>query len=145
MSHPRISPEECYAKITREGYVQLDVRTEEEMAAGHPEGAYNVPYMRSGAEGMVPNEDFLRVVSACFARDAKLVVACRSGNRSQKACAALLEAGFTHVVEQRAGWAGVKDAFGSLSERGWEAAGLPCATEALPGRDYAALRKRAGL
>jgi rhodanese-related sulfurtransferase len=128
MSHPRISPSESYAKITREGYVQLDVRTEDEMAAGHPEGAYNVPLMLSGPEGMVPNDDFVRVVSACFPRDSKLVVACRSGNRSQKACAMLLEAGYAHVVE-----------------RGWEAAGLPCATEAMPGRDYAALRKRAGL
>jgi len=63
--------------------------------------------------------------------------------RSQLAARALLAAGFTDVVEQRAGHDGVKDAFGRLLEKGWAASGLPCASEPLPGRDYAALRSKA--
>ncbi len=121
---PRISPAEAAEHLAR-GYTYLDVRTEEEFAEGRPAGAVNIAFavMRDGS--MVPNPDFIAQVSAAFAKDAKLVVGCRSGGRSLRAARALLEAGFTDVIDQRAGWDGARDAFGQLSEPGWSRAGLP--------------------
>ena len=125
--------------MLEQGYVYLDVRTIEEFAQGHPEGAYNVPLTLRGAHGLQPNPEFLAVVGAAFAKDQKLIVGCRSGNRSATAATMLAGAGFAHVIDQRAGFGGRRDPFGRTLEPGWQAAGLPCATEPVAGRDYAAL------
>ena len=124
------------------GYVYLDVRTVPEFDAGHPAGAYNVPLQLAGEQGMVDNPDFLAVVQASFARDQPLVLGCRSGNRSRSAALLLLQAGYRDVVDQRAGYSGARDAFGQLQERGWQDEQLPCAQEALPGRDYESLSSK---
>lgn len=139
MTHPRITPEEADRLAREEGYVHLDVRSVEEFRLGHPAGAYNVPLQHQGPEGLVDNPDFLRVVQACLPSEAGLVVACRSGNRSRRAAAMLVAAGYTRVVEQRAGFAGARDPFGRASESGWQRTGLPVASDAQPGRDYASL------
>lgn len=135
---PRVSPGEAARLIEDEGYVYLDVRTPEEFVLGHPRGAYNVPSHAQGPHGLGENPDFVRVVRAAFSLDAKLVVGCQTGSRSQDASALLAEAGYA-VVEQRAGFGGVRDPFGRVTERGWRALGLPSADEPLPGHDYAAL------
>ena len=88
---------------------------------------------------MQPNAAFLRVMTAVFSRDAKLVLGCRSGNRSLRAAHLLIQAGYREVVDQRAGTAGARDPFGQLEEPGWEAAGLEVGTEAHPERSYDAL------
>ena len=137
----RVSPEEALRKVTREGYVFVDVRTEAEFAEGHPEGAFNVPFMLAGAERMTPNPDFLRVMRAKFAPGDKLVLGCRSGQRSLRAAQALAEAGYAHVVDQRAGWGGVRSPFGEVAEKGWAALGLPAEQGAPAGRAYADLAK----
>jgi rhodanese-related sulfurtransferase len=142
MTHPRISAAEAHGLIANEGYVYLDVRTEAEFAQGHPAGAYNVPIKLAAPQGMQDNPRFLEVVHGAFDKQQKLVVGCKAGPRSQAAAAALIAAGFTAVVEQRAGWSGQRDAFGRAVEPGWEAAGLPKATESEPGRDYAALSRK---
>jgi rhodanese-related sulfurtransferase len=144
VSHPRISPTEADALAREQGYVHLDVRSVPEFVQGHPRGAYNVPLLEPGPHGMVENANFLRVVQASFAPDTGLVVACRSGNRSQRAAELLIAAGYTRVVEQRAGFAGAKDPFGGAAEPGWQPAGLAVAVDAEPGHDYASLRARAG-
>lgn len=46
-------------------------------------------------------------------KDVKMVVGCASGNRSKNACAWLVEAGYTNVVENAEGFTG------------WKAKGLP--------------------
>ena len=46
-------------------------------------------------------------------------------NRSLKAQAMLVAAGFTNVLEQRAGWDGARGSFGEVIEEGWKRAGLP--------------------
>jgi rhodanese-related sulfurtransferase len=140
MTHPRLSAQEAHGLIAEQGYVYLDVRTEEEFAQGHPAGAYNVPLMLRTAQGMQDNPRFLEVVASAFAPDAKLVLGCKSGARSLAAANKLLEAGYRNLVEQRAGFSGQRDPFGRVVEPGWQAAGLPCATEAEAGRDYAALK-----
>lgn len=137
----RVSPSEARA-LCEQGYLFVDVRSEPEFAQAHPEGAYNVPLLHAGPGGMAPNPDFLSVMEARFPKDTRLVLGCRSGGRSLKAAEVLLGAGFTDVIDQRAGFDGARDAFGSLTEKGWAAAGLPTATAAQPGRSYAELKAR---
>src|ERR1700733_8748233 len=98
----RVSPAEA-KQLVDQGYVYLDVRSEPEFAAGHPAGAHNVPVMNAGPRGMAPNPDFLSVVEALYPKDARLVVGCRSGQRSMRAAEMMSAAGYTGLVDQRAG------------------------------------------
>jgi len=138
----RFSPQEAHKLISEEGYVHVDVRTEGEYAAAHPKGALNVPVMITGPAGMSPNPDFVRVMSGLFPKDAKLVVGCRSGQRSMRAAELLIAAGFSGVVDQRAGFEGPKDPMGKPLEPGWAAAGLPV-EKVTEGGSYAELQKKA--
>ena len=142
MTVKRVSPEEADTLLTEEGYVYLDVRSIPEFDAGHPTGAYNVPLLHATPSGMRPNGDFMSVVHAVFPKDSKLVIGCRSGNRSLRAVEALIAAGFGHVVDQRAGLDGARNAFGQVEEPGWKAAGFATTTEAHPDRTYEALVAR---
>ena len=81
---------------------------------GHPAGAVNAPLMHFGAGGMATNGDFLPVMAAAFPKDAKLVVGCKTGGRSQRAAMMLEGAGFTDLVEMRGGWAGEADPMGRI-------------------------------
>ena len=143
MTVKRVSPTEADRLIREDGYVYVDVRSTPEFEAGHPAGAYNVPIMHKTPGGMQPNGDFMRAVAASFPKDAKLVLGCRSGNRSLRAAQLLLQAGYEDVVDQRGGTAGARDPFGQLQEPGWEAAGLAVSTEPEPGRGYEALLAKA--
>lgn len=138
----RLSPSEAHAKMQSEGYTYLDVRTEDEFAAGHPEGAVNVPFLIDGPGGRTPNPEFLAVMARAFGKDARLVVGCQAGGRSLRAARELLAAGFTDVLEQRAGWDGARGVFGELTEPGWARAGLPVETGLATGRSYADLANR---
>ena len=142
MTVQRVSPHEADRLVRDEGYAYLDVRSVPEFEAGHPTDAYNVPIMHKTGAGMEPNHDFMEVVTAVFPKDTKLVLGCRSGNRSLRAAQQLLAAGYEYVVDQRAGLAGARNAFGQLEEPGWEAAGLDMATEPHPERHYGALLLR---
>src|SRR4051812_43660540 len=143
MAVKRVSPEEAHDLMAKEGYAYLDVRSVPEFAAGHPTGAYNVPLLDMGPAGMTPNPDFLAVVEKSFPRDARLVVGCKAGGRSAKAAAALDQAGFTSVVDQRNGYDGAPLPTGGI-EPGWRPKGLPTSTTPAPDHAYAALKARAG-
>lgn len=139
MTVKRVSPEEANALVREHGYLYLDVRSIPEFESGHPAGAYNIPILHKTSSGMQPNADFIEVVRAAFPTDTKLVIGCRSGNRSLRAAKILLEIGYQDVVDQRAGLAGARDPFGQLQEPGWEAAGLDVSQEPHPERTYRAL------
>ena len=111
----RISPAEAHAKMGGEGFTYVDVRPPEEFAGGHPAGAINIPL----------GESFVADVRAKFDPDAKIILGCRTGNRSLRAQNMLVAAGFTNVLEQRAGWDGARGSFGEIVEPGWKRAGLP--------------------
>lgn len=111
----RISPAEAHAKMTGEGFTYVDVRRPEEFAEGHPAGAINIPI----------GDTFVADMDARFAKDAKIIVGCRSGARSLKAQTLLVAAGFTNVLDQRAGFDGARGSFGEINEPGWKRAGLP--------------------
>lgn len=133
MNIRRISPTEAHALMRDEGFVYLDVRTEAEFAAGRPKGAVNIPVMVAGPSGMQPSPDFVAACARAFSPDAKLVLGCRSGQRSMRAAEALLAAGYTGLVEQRAGFEGARNAFGQVTEKGWLAEGLPIDVGSPPG------------
>ena len=131
----RISPAEANA-LLGEGFTYVDVRTEQEFELGHPAGAHNVPFQFESSTGRTANPDFLAVMQAAFPKDSNLVLGCQGGNRSLKAARELMSAGYTNIVEQRAGWGGAKDPFGVL-EPGWSKAGLPSESGKPAGRRYA--------
>lgn len=137
----RVSPDEAHELVRQEGYVYVDVRSVPEFEAGHPEGAYNVPILQMGPMGMSPNPEFLEVMQGSFSKDAKLVLGCRSGGRSLQAAHVLAAAGFTDLVDQRAGFEGGMGPGGF--EAGWRPKGLPVSTHASPDRSYDALKKKA--
>ncbi|MGH7269549.1 MAG: rhodanese-like domain-containing protein [Polyangiaceae bacterium] len=130
----RISPKEASDKLA-EGFTYVDVRTTEEFEAGHPAGAVNVPLALSAGGSMAPNQDFLSVMGIAFAKDARIVVGCKSGGRSMRAAQALVADGFTSVVDQRAGWDGGRDPFGQV-EPGWSRVGLPVEQGQPAGRSW---------
>ena len=74
---------------TEEGYIILDVRTQEEYDQGHIPGAVLIPNteIETRAEDELPDKDQL------------ILVYCRSGNRSKKAAEILVELGYTNIKE----------------------------------------------
>jgi rhodanese-related sulfurtransferase len=139
MSVTRISIEEAARLIEHEGYRYVDVRTEAEYAGGHPKSAVNVPFLFAGAQ---LNPEFLEVMEKHFAKDAKLIVGCQSGGRSLRASEALLAAGYNGLLEMRAGFGGVRNAFGQVKEVGWAAAGMPVEAQT-DGGTWAELKAKA--
>lgn len=74
---------------SEEGYVILDVRTQEEYDQGHIPGAILIP----DTEVEVTAEDVLTD------KDQLILVYCRSGRRSKLAAEALVELGYTNIKE----------------------------------------------
>lgn len=74
---------------TENDYVILDVRTQAECDQGHIPGAILIPHgtVATAAEDALPDKDQL------------IVVYCRSGNRSKQASQALVDLGYTNVIE----------------------------------------------
>ena len=80
----------------------IDVRSAEEFAAGHVQGAVNIPY----------TEIDVRIGEVTEDKDALVYVYCRSGRRSGIAQSTLEQAGYTNVVNQ----GGLQDALKKASE-----------------------------
>jgi rhodanese-related sulfurtransferase len=125
--------------------IYVDVRTEEEFAQGHPEGAINIPvvFLKAGATPQ-PNDSFLVVAEKVLPHDKKLVVGCMAGGRSQRACEILEQAGYSDLTNVRGGFGGARDASGAIAVVGWRDAGLPVSRE-LGDLAYRALRDKAGI
>ncbi len=133
-----ITAPELLELIAKGEWVYVDVRSVPEFAQGHPAGAYNVPLAHMGPEGTSANPDFLSAMEGHFPYDVRLVVGCRTSNRSEHAVVMLLRAGYTNVAIQRAGFLGTRDFFGR-SDPGWGKTGLPTSQQAEPGRSWAEL------
>ena len=74
---------------SEEGYIILDVRTQEEYDQGHIPGAILIPdtEIKAKAEKVLADKDQL------------ILVYCRSGRRSKLAAEALVELGYTNIKE----------------------------------------------
>jgi len=125
------------------GATFVDVRTPEEFADGHVPGAINVPVSLSQGGGMVPNAEFVDVVSGVLEKGATLVVSCKAGGRSARAGALLEQAGFTNVADMSVGFDGRRDQFGR-AQPGWRQEGRTIEMEATDEQTYAGVRRRAG-
>lgn len=99
----RVDAEGFAAVVASPGVQIIDVRTPEEFAAGHIEGAVNYD---------VQGPEFLEQI-ATLDPAGTYAVYCRSGNRSQPAVAAMSAAGINGIYELESGIVG------------WEEAGLP--------------------
>lgn len=88
--YAQISMEEAAQIMQQEtNFVVLDVRTPEEYAEGHIPGAINVPNETIGKDAIAALPD----------KEQKILVYCRSGNRSKKAAEKLAQQGYTNIVE----------------------------------------------
>lgn len=141
----QITPDEA-KRLIDDGYTYLDVRTEGEFAGGHPEKAVNVPVVvPDPARGaMVPNPEFLPVVEALVPKDAKLILGCQSGARSQRAAEILAAAGYRDVSNMRGGFGGLRDQMGRTVQPGWAESGLPVCRGCGEENSYAGVKSRAG-
>jgi len=126
----------------REGATYIDVRSIAEFQQGHPEGAFNVPLMHAdpATRQMRPNAEFLDVVRANFPTDARLVIGCQIGGRSQKAAEILASAGYQDVANVLGGYGGAPH----MGHAGWVQAGLPVEQGGDAAREYDALHKNTG-
>ncbi|MEK6410678.1 MAG: rhodanese-like domain-containing protein [Acidobacteriota bacterium] len=124
-------------------YIYLDVRSVPEFEAGHPIRAVNVPIMHfTPGAGMTPNQDFAAVVEAALPKDAKLVVGCKTGGRSARACEIMSQMGYTNVANVRGGFVGAMDNVGQVIEPGWSMLNLPTCSECGDDARYEALAEK---
>lgn len=78
----------CFAALADEIH-WIDVRSEGEFAAGHVEGAINIPHTEITAH----------IAEVASNKDARLYLYCRSGRRSAFAADALAGLGYSDVVD----------------------------------------------
>lgn len=96
-------PTEVVALINRDNAVLIDIRSEKEFASGHVINAINIPIEGLGSE--------LNKLGKY--KDKPLVVCCRTGQTSLRACKELKNSGFSIVHNLRGG------------VTAWERDGLP--------------------
>ena len=140
-----VSPQEAFDLMKSDPEViYLDARSIPEFEAGHPQNAINIPllHLNPGA-GMQPNEDFLNVVEANLPKDAKLVVGCKAGGRSARACDLMAQRGYTDLTNMRGGFVALADNLGRVVEPGWSMLNLPSSTEAPEEARYESLIAKA--
>jgi len=138
----QIEPRQAHAEMTADPpAVYLDVRSPEEFAQGHPEGAMNVPlaFLEPGRGPSRPNPDFVEVVTSHLKPDTVLLVGCLSGGRSLRACDLLAAAGYSNLSNIQGGFGGARDRSG-VEIRGWRDCGLPIESGQPAGRCYADLK-----
>lgn len=139
-----ISPQEAYDTLRQDaGAVYIDVRTVEEFAEGHPEGAVNIPIaFHDPAQGMVYNHEFVEVVERHYAKDRKLLLGCKAGPRSNSAANLLEQTGYQDVASVVGGFGGMRDPYGQVVVEGWAGLGLPVSRENGEGTSYESLAAR---
>ncbi|CAI5462555.1 unnamed protein product [Closterium sp. Yama58-4] len=107
----RVVPPSEAKHLVESGHVFLDVRTPQEYASGHVAGSTNIPFMLTASDGsMVRNADFLDQVKAKYSPSTPLVLACRSGKRSNMAANVLRDVGYTSLADMEGGmmaWKGL--------------------------------------
>lgn len=128
MGVKRIDPERANELLSLEqDYTYLDVRMEIEFKEGHVPESKNIPVMIKGTDGVGirMNPDFVDQVRNQFAIDARIILGCQKGGRSQKAAQLLSEAGFSNLHDMRGGYHGETDVLGNITFPGWASRNLP--------------------
>jgi rhodanese-related sulfurtransferase len=140
-----LSAQEAYDLLQSDAeFVYLDVRSVPEFEAGHAANAINIPIMHfTPGTGMSPNPDFPAVVEASLPKDAKLVVGCKTGVRSARACELMSQMGYTNVTNVRGGFVGAMDNLGRVVEPGWSMLNLPTCNQCTDEARYETLAAKA--
>ena len=89
-SLPFLAAAQTYSLDGVQSKVVIDVRTPEEFATGHVEGAINIPY-----DAIKPNLPAL----ARIGKDENILLYCRSGRRSAIARESLAELGYRNLQD----------------------------------------------
>jgi rhodanese-related sulfurtransferase len=141
MAIKEIMPQEAHDLLQKDPRcIYIDVRTEREFAAGHPQGAVNIPVAQPDpARGMIMNADFVKVVESNFPKDQKIIVGCQAGPRSSAAAGLLHQAGYQDVSNMVGGFGGMRDQMGNVVAPGWSSLGLPVSQETREGLSYQSL------
>jgi rhodanese-related sulfurtransferase len=141
MAIKEITPQETHDVLSTDpNVVYIDVRTEREFAAGHPQNAVNIPVaFPDPARGMVMNADFVKVVAANFSTDKKIIVGCQAGPRSHAAAGLLQQAGYQDVSNMVGGFGGMRDPTGKVIAPGWSGLNLPVSQDNGEGVSYRSL------
>ena len=139
-----MSAAEAAAAVKAEGatVVFIDVRTRGELQfVGVPQGIdAHVPYVdinefgewddKAGRYKLDINSNFGRDVGAVVTRkglgkDGRVILICRSGDRSSRAVNTLADLGYTNVISVHDGFEGDLSKEGRRTVNGWKNAGLP--------------------
>lgn len=89
-----IEPATFKTEITTQDVQLVDVRTAAEYSEGYIEDAENIDVLAPGFEDKFSNYD----------KDQPIYIYCRSGSRSQKAAAKLVEMGFKDIYDLKGGY-----------------------------------------
>src|SRR5262245_54332080 len=92
-----------YQKMAADPHLLIDVREDNEFAAGHAKGSHHM------GKGIIERDIEARVPD----RDTTMVLYCGGGYRSALAADALQQMGYSNVISLDGGW------------RAWNEAGLP--------------------
>ena len=140
-----ITPNDALTELqTDPEVVYLDVRSVPEFQQGHPIRAINIPILHFlPGMGMMPNDDFQNVVEANLSKETRMVVGCKTGVRSARACEILTQIGFTNVANVRGGFVGVMDPMGRVLEPGWSLLNFPVCTACTEQSQYETLATKA--
>ncbi len=128
---------------TDPAWIYLDVRSAQEFEQGHVPGSYNIPLLFMTPAGMQPNAAFLAAVGRHFPKTKKLVLGCKSGGRSARACDLLAQQGYAQLVNMAGGFHGATDMSGNVVEQGWAACGFDTTRQSEPGRSWRELESPA--
>jgi rhodanese-related sulfurtransferase len=145
MAVKEVTPQQAHDTLQSDvRAVYIDVRTEREFAAGHPQGAVNIPVaFPDPARGMVMNADFVKVVEGNFPKAKKIIVGCQAGPRSNAAAGLLQQAGYQDVSNMVGGFGGMRDPMGKVIAPGWSSLNLPVGQDNGEGVSYESLAAKA--
>lgn len=91
----------AFQKMTKsQGFVLLDVRTPQEYAEGHIQGAKNLDFSSEGFASSIAELD----------KSLNYMVYCKSGRRSAMAAEQMRDAGFTKITDLKGGITAWKEA-----------------------------------
>ncbi len=145
MAIKQISSQEAKELLESErDYIYIDVRSEMEFQQGHPTNSKNIPikHFNTVSQMLEDNLEYLEVVEANFPKDAKLIIGCNSGIRSQVACEMLEQKGYKNLANMLGGFGGARDMFGNIIQKGWLELGFSVSYGNVEEGSYDSLRKK---
>lgn len=119
-----VTPDEAWALLQAGAARLLDVRSGAELnLVGRVPGAEEIELKRY--PDWQPNADFLAEVGRRFSPHERILLLCRSAQRSHEAAQLLADAGYAAALNILEGFEGDKNAAAQRVVNGWKVRGLP--------------------